>query len=107
MNNNNNDVVVLELDKIRNLRYGSKALKMIEKTFNCKITNMNLDNMGIDEVNKMIFAGLTQEDSSLTLEQLEELLDKHMTFGEQLTKMTEAFNLAFGIKKVDKTDPNA
>lgn len=94
-----NTNVILELDRPRNLRYGSKALKNIEKIFNCKITEVKIDNLDIDTVTNLLHVGLQSDDPTLTLEQTEDLLDKYIPFIEQLNKFTEAFNAAFGVVK--------
>lgn len=94
----NNDLVIIELDKPRTLKYGIKALKTIEKIFNCKITKLDTTELGTDEIMKIILAGLAWEDADLTVEKLEDLIDTHTTFGVAINKMTEAIGNAFGTK---------
>lgn len=94
----NNDVVIIELDKPRQIKYGIKALKVIEKLLECKITKINFNDIGIDEMLKLLFAGLSWEDKELTLESLEDLVENHSSFSEITSKLTEAITVAFGSK---------
>ena len=66
---------ILDLDKPRELRFGFKALRMIRQKFGDK----NLDqlmNMKIDEIPALVYAGLKWQDSTLTEERVESLLDE-------------------------------
>lgn len=103
MANELNDLTVLELDIVRTLRYGRKALKMIEQLFDCKITNLNIGELSVDDIVKFIHCGLIHEDMELSLERLEELLDEYgVSFGTLINKLGEAFNWAFGVNSDPK-----
>ena len=96
----NNDVVAIELDKTRTLKFRRKELKLLEKVFNAKISKINFSELGIDDVTKIIHTGLVHEDSELTLEQTEDLIDNSSTsFGELTKAAMEAFSIAMGGKK--------
>ncbi len=94
----NNDLVILELDKVRSLRFRTKAIKQIEKLFGCKLSKAleKMSDLDIDTAIKICHIGLTWEDAELTLNQLEDLIDDHITVGELLSKISEALELAFG-----------
>jgi hypothetical protein len=106
MNNNKNDVVIIELDRPRELRYGYKALKtmvaMIGKDFEeiVDADTFNLrDTEDFESIEKIICCGLLSDarkhGEELKLEQIEDLLDlQPMSY--ILEKMTEAFTAAFG-----------
>jgi len=93
-----NNLVVIELDRARTLKFGNKALKKVEKVFGCKITNLKMNDLGIDEVEKLVLAGLEHEDKDLTLGMVSDLLDEHIIFGEALKLVTDAFTAAFRVK---------
>lgn len=94
----NNNIVILELDRPRELKYGIKALKIIEKTLNCKITKLNTEELGTDEILKIILAGLINDDKELNVNKLEDLIDEYSSFGVAIAKMSEAMGKAFGPK---------
>ncbi|MCX7903281.1 MAG: hypothetical protein N2486_02110 [Caloramator sp.] len=88
--------VPVQLDKMRNLRYGMKALHTIEKKFKKKISEIDMSNMSIEEIATFIWAGLVHEDSSLTVEKVMDLIDEYSNLTTISQKMSEAFALAFG-----------
>lgn len=65
---------IINLDKPRKLRYGFKAIRMIRQKFGDKSIE-NILNINVDEVPTLAWAGLKWEDNTLTLEQVEDLLD--------------------------------
>jgi len=96
----NNDLVIIELDKSRELKFRRKELKILEKVLNAKISKINFSDFGIEELTKVIHTGLLHEDPSLTLEQIEELIDNStMTFGELSAASMDAFSISMGGKK--------
>lgn len=90
----NNDMVILELDKPREIKFGVKAMKLIEKLKKCKISNLSLDQLTTDELIQITHAGLV--DKSVTIEQLEDLIDEHTTIGNVILVISEGFQVAFG-----------
>lgn len=99
----NNDVVIINLDRPRELRFGHKALKTFQA-----ISGIGLDEIGkggydLDTIEKLIYCGLLSDGKkhgdSLKLEDLEDLLDE-IPLQEMIDKMTAALNNAFG------ADPN-
>ncbi len=56
----------IELDKIRNLRYGMKAISQFEKILGKNLAKIDMENLTMEEQAVIIWAGLVHEDSSLT-----------------------------------------
>lgn len=96
----NNDVVILELDRPRVLRYGHKALKKLLALTGKSIEEIDSDNIDLEELEKYLYCGLlsdaAEHGETITLEQMEDLLDKAPSFSHYVNKMTEALNIAFG-----------
>ncbi len=78
----NNDMVLMQLDKPRILKFTNKSMKLIEKILGCSITRLfaRMDNLSIDEMITILYAGLKWDDETLTLEKVDELLEEHSNF---------------------------
>jgi len=94
----NNDVVIINVDKPRNLRFGHKALKSIKQMTGKSVMEMNLADLDDKDLEKIFYCGLKHEDSELELEQIEEILDK-TSYHQAIEALTEALNLAFGVNE--------
>ncbi|MFZ3132760.1 MAG: hypothetical protein WA125_17065 [Desulfosporosinus sp.] len=93
----NNDVFTINLDKERTLKFRRKELKLLEKSLGKKITKIDFNDIGIDDISKMIHLALQHEDESLTLEQVEALMDNsEMYFGEMNEAVMKAFAVSMG-----------
>lgn len=94
----NNELVIIELDKVRTIKFGIKAMKKLEKMFNCKLLKAleKMSDLSTDEAVKVLFIGLSWEDKDLTLEQLEDLLDEHVMIGDLLKKISDSIGASFG-----------
>lgn len=87
----------IEIDKGRNLRYGMKALSLIEKKFKKPLSSIDFENMTIEETVIIIWAGLVHEDPGLSPDKLLDLIDQSGIKMDTLANaMTEALNEAFG-----------
>lgn len=95
----NNDVVIINLDRPRELRFGHKALKTFQS-----ISGIGLDEIGkggydLDTIEKLLYCGLLsdgrKQGDALKLEDMEDLLDE-LPLQEIIDKMTEALSVAFG-----------
>ena len=86
----------IQLDKTRNLRYGMKALSLIEKKLKRPIAKIDMENMSIEDMAVFIWAGLVHEDGSLTPDKVMDLVDEHSNMVTAFETMNEAFNSAFG-----------
>ena len=94
--------VTIHLDKARNLRYGIKALALLEKALNKPLAKINMDELTIEEIVTFLWAGLVHEDKELTPEELLDVLDKNnVDLTYIANKITEALELSFTGGKAD------
>lgn len=100
---NKNDLVVINLDRPRFLRYGHKALKQLSSLTNLDITKMDMSNFRLEDLEKVLYAGLLSDarenGETLKLDDMEDLLDQAESFKELMEKLNEAFERAFGTSK--------
>lgn len=88
-----------QLDKARNLRFTTKALAQIEKKLNIKITKLDQDAIGINELVVILWAGLQHEDPTLTTDKVMDLIDEFSSIEEASEKISEGFENSFSKKK--------
>jgi hypothetical protein len=88
-----------QLDKARNLRFTTKALALIENKLKIKITKLDQNEIGINEMMVILWAGLQHEDQSLTVEKVMDLVDEYSNFEEVAEKISEGFEKSFSKKK--------
>lgn len=98
---NKNDVIIIELDKPRELRYGHKALKKLSAKTGMSMESMSEGEIDFDEIETIIFYGLEADDKKnhgglLTIEQMEDVLDEAESVKYYMEKMYAAFGAAFG-----------
>ncbi len=86
----------IQLDKMRNFRYGMKAISLIEKKLGKPIGKIDLENLTMEDAAVMIWAGLVHEDKDLTPEKVMDLVDEYSDVQTVFTAMGEAFQGAFG-----------
>lgn len=96
----------IQLDKMRNFRYGMKAISLIEKKLGKTIAKIDLENLTMEDTAVMIWAGLVHEDPELTPDKVMDLVDDHSNVQAVLQVMGEAFQAAFGPGKEDITGKN-
>jgi len=102
----NNDVVIINLDRLRELRYGHKALKTL-----VALTGKSLEEIesaGLDDlefVEKFVYCGLLSDarkhGEQLELAQMEDLLDAAPNYKHIVESIRSAFAAAFGAKQED------
>jgi hypothetical protein len=91
----NNDMVVINLDRPRIMKFRRKELKLLEVAFKCKISKIDFDDIGVDDITKIVHIGLVHEDKDLTLEQVEDLLDEtDLPFGDIVAAVMNAFRMS-------------
>lgn len=99
-NESRNDVVMVELDRPRELRFGHRALKQILALTGKDIDAFDLDNIDLGEIEKIMYCGLLydakQHGETLKLEDMEDLLDQAPSVSYYIQKMQEALSIAFG-----------
>lgn len=86
----------IELDKMRNFRYGMKALHLIEKKLKKPVSKIDMDNLTMEDAATLIWAGLQHEDKDLTPDKVMDLVDEHSNLQTVLIAMSEALAGAFG-----------
>lgn len=107
---NNNDVVMIHLDRPRELRYGHKALKKL-----VALTGKSLEEIeqaGFDDfelVEKLVYCGLLKDakehGEQLELADMEELLDHAPSFRHIVECVSKAFSLTFSDPKIEGNQP--
>lgn len=94
-----NDVVIINLDRPRELRYGHKALKKLMAMTGKGLETMDTESLDLEELEKVLYCGLLKDaqenGETLKLEEMEDLLDE-APFKEIMEKMQLAFQMAFG-----------
>lgn len=97
----NNDVVMIELDRKRQLRYGHKALKMLVSMTGKSLEDLESGAMDLEQIEKIIYCGLLSDarenGEALSLNQMEDLLDQAPTFQHIIDRMQQAFASSFGV----------
>jgi hypothetical protein len=96
---NNNDVVIIELDRPRELRFGHKALKNYQAISGQSIEQLGKGGFSFEDIEQLIYCGLLSDaranGETLTLEIVEDLLDE-VDIQYSIEKVSEALELAFG-----------
>jgi len=102
---NNNDVVYIELDRPRELRYGYKALKSL-----VALTGMTLEQIdqGFDDLEileKLVYCGLLKDAKEhgepLKLEDMEDLLDAAPNIAHIIDSVQKAFRAAYAVPQAE------
>ncbi|MFB9330093.1 hypothetical protein ACFFSY_29470 [Paenibacillus aurantiacus] len=96
---NNNDVVIVELDRPRELRFGHKALKRMMAFTGKSVEEIEGDSdFDMEELETIFFHGLSRDaqehGENLTLDMMEDILDHAPSMGYLMQKMQEAFQIA-------------
>lgn len=87
----------ITLDKVRNFKYGIKAIALIERGLHKPISKIDLENSTIDDIVIIMWAGLVHEDKTLTPEALLDIIDSNDLSITEITKsMNEAITAGFG-----------
>lgn len=92
-------MVVIELDKHRNLRYGYKALIQMEEMLDTNLSGIDMSKLTLKDTAIILLCGLMHEDKTLTLDILIDIIDEHGEIEDIATKIAEAFDLSFGDNK--------
>lgn len=86
----------IELDKVRNFKYGMKAISLIEKKLKKPISQIDMDNLTMEDAAVIIWAGLQHEDKGLTPDKVMDLVDDYSNVQTVMIAMDKAFAAAFG-----------
>lgn len=93
-----NDVVTIELDRIRELHFGHKAMKRWSAHVGKSIADIDTDSMGPEDIEKLMFFMLERDakehGETLAPDQMEDLLDL-APLGVVYAKVGQAMEAAF------------
>ncbi|MEG0133407.1 MAG: hypothetical protein RR891_07645 [Clostridium sp.] len=94
-----NDVVIIELDRPRQLWFGHKAIKTLGALTGKDFDAMDMNNMDLGEIEKIMYCLLLKDakenNEILKLEDMEDLLDC-APFGVVTEKLYEAITVGMG-----------
>lgn len=102
---NNNDVVWIELDKKRELRFGHKAMKRMLALGERSVEDLEGDGEAnqldqLNQIEEILFFGLEKSAKDagevLTMEMMEDLVDAAPSYDYILGKIEEAFSKSSG-----------
>lgn len=93
----------ITLDKERSFKYGMRALSTLEKKFKQPISNINFDELSIEQLATIFWAGLIHEDDKLTVDNVMDLIDEYSTMGEVAEVAIKAFSGAFNTSETIDT----
>lgn len=92
-------MVQIEMDKVRNLKFGINGMIELEKKMGKPLTSLGMDSFSLENIRTILYIGLKHEDKALNEDAVGSLMDlaieKHgMNYvGE---KLGEAFNKLMG-----------
>ena len=95
MSKENNDIVILELDRPRVLSFTHKVMKRYCAATGTKMTEVDQSVENYDNMTLLLYLMLKADDPELTPEQCDELLDL-VPIGTVLKKGAEAIAAGFG-----------
>lgn len=94
-----NDLVVINLDRPRFVRFGHKALKQLTLLTGKKIEAMDENDFDLADLEKIMWCGLQadakENGETLKIEDMEDLLDSADSFGEIMEAMNKGLEQAF------------
>lgn len=91
----------IQLDKMRNFRYGMKAISLVEKKFGQAVSEINMSALTMEELAIFMWAGLCHEDETLTTDKVMELIDEYSDIKTVSAIMGESIAGAFNGGKTD------
>lgn len=83
----------IKLDKVRNLRYGMRAFKIVEDLAGEPIGKIDYEAVTMEKLSILLYAGLAHEDKDLTPDKVIDLVDDYsdiQTASEALGKAIQA-----------------
>lgn len=97
--NDNNDLVIVHLDRPRFVRFGHKALKQLTKLTGKKLEQMDDNDFDLGDLEAIMWCGLQadakENGEELKLEDMEDLLDKASSFADIMEVMQQGLEQAF------------
>ncbi len=96
------------LDKNRNILLGFEGLQLFKKMTGKSLAKFDYENEDIEDYIPVIFyCGLMHEDKGLTLEQVTQLLDKHLGIKKALEMFAQIMEDTFGKQDDSKNGQRA
>lgn len=105
MNSERNDEVIIILDRPRTLRLGHKALKRFSALTECSMVDMEQEIQHYDKMTALMYVMLSEDDPTLTPEQVDDLLDKQ-PIKVISAACSDAIEAAFSDKDAEKEEGN-
>ena len=99
----NNDVVILELDRPRELRLTHKVLKRFCAKHKIRLSDLSIATDNYDTLIDLLLTMLQREDPSLTAAQLDDMLDE-IPFVKIVRSVGKAIEAAFPEESDEKAD---
>lgn len=96
----------IELDKVRNFKYGMKAISLVEKKFKKPISKVDMNSLTMEEMATIIWAGLVHEDKNLSADRVMDLIDEHSNVTKAFEAAGEALNKAFNGEEAEEEGKN-
>ena len=95
-----NDLVLVQLDRLREVRFGHKSLKMLSVLLGKNMAQFDESQIDLGDIEKVMYCGLAyrivkNHGENLELEQMEDLLDLAPSYGDIIKAMNDALNKAF------------
>ena len=94
----------VQLDKSRNFKYGMKAISLVEKKFKKPMSKIDMNDLTMEEMATLMWAGLVHEERALTPDKVMELVDDYSSVTVVATLMGEAITGAFGNGEEEKNE---
>lgn len=94
----------VQLDKSRNFKYGMKAISLVEKKFKKPMSKIDMNDLTMEEMATLMWAGLVHEERALTPDKVMELVDDYSSVTVVATLMGEAITEAFGNGEEEKNE---
>lgn len=106
-----NDVVIIKLDKPRTLRLGHKALKRFSALTGASMNQLESEIQRYDRLSMLIYVMLSEDDSALTPEAVDDLIDQAERRGESplrlkdlMTAVSAAIHAAFADEDAEQPE---
>jgi hypothetical protein len=99
--------IPIQLDKMRNLRYGTNSLCMTEQLTGLKLLQVDPNSASFLEMRAILFAGLCWEDDKLTLAKVGDLIDEYGGGTAYMNKCIEALTAHVGGDEGNGQTPTA
>jgi hypothetical protein len=94
-----NDVVFIQLDRLREVRFSHKSLKKLSNLLGKNMAQFDETEFDLGDIEKVMFCGLLHDcqenGETLELEKMEDLLDLAPSYGDIMKAMNDALNNAF------------